>query len=397
MGIHVRRHEGCKPYTCKDCDKAFCTPFELDQHVRTHTGERPYKCPTCACAFATLSTMHRHANAHRKANSVMYRCSVCPSIFRYATSCTAHERTHREDCRHRCKTCGRVFPQAFNLKRHMRLHDSNETHSCDTCERSFYNKEHLDAHVQSCGMFRKCQVCGKGFREEAQLEAHIASQHDLATELSEEDGESAARVGDSTFEQERADDQSSSEDGSGSNDTLSDNQIKARSGWSIRLRARGRKNAPKAPARPRQRNCRNGTMPSQDTQCSSARNTSSLPQKHVTAKCRTDEASEDTGEATDSTQETSRPVYQCPDCDNRFKEWSALKAHAAVRHELVLSSCSFQFACHICDKTFKQNSNLKTHLKSHDRVVQFECDICGLGFTLKHHYKRHRSNKHYKD
>ncbi|KAH7972523.1 hypothetical protein HPB52_013005 [Rhipicephalus sanguineus] len=250
MGIHVRRHEGCKPYTCKDCDKAFCTPFELDQHARTHTGERPYKCPTCACAFATLSTMHRHANAHRKANSVMYRCSVCPSIFRYATSCTAHERTHREDCRHRCKTCGRVFPQAFNLKRHMRLHDSNKTHSCDTCERSFYNKEHLDAHVQSCGKFRKCEVCGKGFREEAQLEAHIASQHDLATELSEEDGESAACVGDSTFEQEQADDQSSSEDGSGSNDTLSDDQIRAKSGWSIRLRARGRTNAPRPPQDP---------------------------------------------------------------------------------------------------------------------------------------------------
>ncbi|KAL1484716.1 hypothetical protein MTO96_032418 [Rhipicephalus appendiculatus] len=274
MGIHVRRHEGCKPYTCKDCDKAFCTPFELDQHARSHTGERPFKCPTCACAFATLLTMLRHSNTHRRANCVMYRCSVCPSIFRYAVTCTAHERTHRADCMHQCKTCNRVFPQAFNLKRHMRLHDMDKAHSCATCERSFYNKERFDTHVQSCGQFRKCEVCGKGFREEARLQAHIASQHDSATEPSKE-----ARLGDSSFEQAPADDQSSSEDGSGSNGTLS----------------------------------------------------------------------------------------------------------------------ADQFACHVCDKTFKQNGNLKTHLKSHDRVVQFECDICGLGFTLKHHYKRHRRNKHYKD
>ncbi|XP_075722026.1 uncharacterized protein LOC119167669 isoform X3 [Rhipicephalus microplus] len=389
MGIHVRRHEGVKPYTCKDCNKAFCTPFELDQHVRTHTGERPFKCPTCACAFATLSTLLRHSNTHRRSNSVMYRCSVCPSLFRYAVTCAAHERTHRADCTHRCKTCNRVFPRAFNLKRHMRLHDSDEPHVCNMCDRSFNKKEHLNMHLQSCGKFRKCETCGKGFLEEAQLEAHIASQHDLATESLEE-----ARLGDLLFEQAPADDESSSEDGSGSNDLLSADQMTTNSGWSVRLRVRGKTNAPKAPARRHQHDLRYGIVPSQNLQCSSTR---SLPQKHVTGECGTDEASKSPGKAADGTQDTSIPIYQCPSCNDRFKEWAALKAHAAVRHELVLSSSSFQFACHICDKTFRQNSNLKTHLKSHDRVVQFECDICGMGFTLKHHYRRHRSNIHYKD
>lgn len=398
LAIHIRRHRKCKPHACKDCRKTFCTPFELEQHVRSHTGERPFKCSQCSSTFSALSTLHRHATVHRTADSVVYRCSMCPSTFLYATTCSAHERTHHTNCAYKCKMCNRTFSQKYNLERHMKLHKGGEVYRCAICERSFCNQERLDTHRKSCTELHKCTVCGKGYREKAQLEAHIASQHDLTSEPSEEDGESADHAANSSFDQERADDDSSSDDDvTASNGTLGTDQEQTGPAWSVRLRTRGTTNPSKAPARLHRQNCRNGVVSSQNPQCSRRSVPASPPQKHATGQRGADEASTDAEKAAGDTLKSTRPVYKCPGCERPFPEWDALKAHAAHEHKLVLSSSTFQFVCHICDKAFKQNSNLKTHLKSHDKVVLYECDICGLGFTLKHHYTRHRSNKHYID
>ncbi|KAH7942269.1 hypothetical protein HPB49_022494 [Dermacentor silvarum] len=392
LGIHVRRHEQCKPYTCKDCDKAFCTPFELDQHARSHTLEQPYECHLCPLRFGTASALHNHRATHRTPNSVTYRCRVspaCTATFRRVATRSAHERTHCTDCAYRCETCKRAFPQKYNLQRHLRLHDGDKLHCCPTCKRMFYDKKRLDVHAKSCGDFRR----------RPSWQQHVASQHEdsASEELSEKDRELVVRSSESLSEQERADDQLSSEvDGTSSPARPSAAPERTRADWCVRLRLRRNKNAPKNPGRPRRCSGKSGNSPSQQPRPSDTPISPLLPPEHTAGKQGMEEASVGTGEATDTCKRCS-PIYQCPNCERLFLKWDDLKTHAMLEHELVLSSSTFQFVCHVCDKTFKQNSNLKTHLKSHDRVVTFECDICGLGFTLKHHYKRHRANKHYKD
>ncbi|KAH6925361.1 hypothetical protein HPB50_004008 [Hyalomma asiaticum] len=158
---------------------------------------------------------------------------MCPSTFLYASTCSAHERTHHTNCAYKCEMCNRTFSQKYNLERHMKLHKGGKVYRCAICERSFCNQERLDTHTKSCTELHRCTVCGKGYREKAQLEAHIAKQHDLTSESSEEDGESADCAADSSFDQERTDDESGSDDDvTASNGTLGTDREQTGPAWS---------------------------------------------------------------------------------------------------------------------------------------------------------------------
>ncbi|KAG7273944.1 hypothetical protein CRUP_011080 [Coryphaenoides rupestris] len=51
-----------KPFPCVDCDKNFCTRYQLAKHQLSHSGEKPHKCQADGCveAFVTHSSMKNH-------------------------------------------------------------------------------------------------------------------------------------------------------------------------------------------------------------------------------------------------------------------------------------------------------------------------------------------------
>ena len=40
--IHLRRHEGVKPYVCSECPKRFCTAAELKAHQLSHSNYKQF-------------------------------------------------------------------------------------------------------------------------------------------------------------------------------------------------------------------------------------------------------------------------------------------------------------------------------------------------------------------
>lgn len=412
----MRRHEGNKPYRCSACDKTFCTIFELDQHTPTHTGERPYSCRYCPAEFATRSALHNHAPTHLPLHRRVFRCPLCPAEFAHRATLKAHERTHSDECPHRCHVCSRVFSQKSNLLRHLQCHEREEAKGeplpCPNCSKVFDSKGLLKAHRRMCGHFHKCSDCGKGFVLEADLKDHMARKHGPSSESSDssessEEEQEEEEKGTPSHARGYEGSETSCDEAEQdvSDQGTSDTQPAAvkRSYWSVRMKPHGKENNPRALKRSHatsHRRDKRSEVPadeggSNNQSSSTAAPTSQASEKspeHVEGTAPPRMSTNDTAAA--SIMKRSCPRYDCPKCENFFGEWDALKSHMALNHKETLLSSKYVFQCHLCDKTFSQNSNLKTHLKSHDRVVSFICDVCGEGFALKHHLKRHKDKKH---
>ena len=77
--VHMRKHNGEKPYKCTHCPKAFTQSANLITHVRTHTGEKPYACSVCGKCFSQSSSVTTHMRTHTGERP--FRCADCGMAF----------------------------------------------------------------------------------------------------------------------------------------------------------------------------------------------------------------------------------------------------------------------------------------------------------------------------
>lgn len=64
MGLHLKSHEGQKPYECPICKKRFGYKNNMKSHIKLHDGIKPYQCNICGAKFTRGSTLRRHARRH---------------------------------------------------------------------------------------------------------------------------------------------------------------------------------------------------------------------------------------------------------------------------------------------------------------------------------------------
>ena len=84
-------------------------------------------------------------------------------------------------------------------------------------------------------------------------------------------------------------------------------------------------------------------------------------------------------------QMTSEGMFQCNQCESKFKQKTNLTVHIRSIHE------GDKYACNHCDHKATQQSNLKTHIRSKHKGVMYACHQCkyqALHYSgLRYHIK----------
>ncbi|KAJ8719292.1 hypothetical protein PYW08_011467 [Mythimna loreyi] len=134
------------------CGKTYTSTTNLSVHLRTHNGERPFECNDCGKKFSSKNTLQIHIRIHTGA--LPYICPICGKQFR-TNKLSVHMLTHggvRLACAR--AACGKLFASRAALQRHARAHAAGgaprapPAHACALCSARYHHKQSLNKHVK---------------------------------------------------------------------------------------------------------------------------------------------------------------------------------------------------------------------------------------------------------
>uniref|UniRef100_A0A4W4HBU0 Transcription factor IIIA n=1 Tax=Electrophorus electricus TaxID=8005 RepID=A0A4W4HBU0_ELEEL len=205
LEAHYCKHTGLRPFICDNCDKSFCSRYQLTRHQLSHSGANT------ALTNELFFTVLHFAFICHLAN---FQCDYegCGKEFRKKKWLRTHKCEHTNVFPFQCHSegCGKKYAALKTLKKHERVHDGypcaeegcsyqgktwteyqahrkaehRETLPCDQCKKVFHEAWFLQKHKQFVHLGErhvfKCasEGCLKVYTTQFSLQSHILSFHE---------------------------------------------------------------------------------------------------------------------------------------------------------------------------------------------------------------------------
>ncbi|XP_060648752.1 zinc finger protein 501 [Drosophila nasuta] len=145
LAMHIRLHNGDRPFACDVCPKTFKTNGALVSHQKRHLKLVEYKCEYCGKGFVESSNLRRHIIALHTSERP-HTCTLCQRSFSRVYLLELHKRTHTGERPYACNHCDRSFAQLSVLRTHERIHTGERRHRCALCQKTFSRLMQLKKH-----------------------------------------------------------------------------------------------------------------------------------------------------------------------------------------------------------------------------------------------------------